>query len=126
MEQKQQPERERRGSKRRVLEVHIDLHTESQFFNGFSKDLSDGGVFVATYAPAEVGTELALEFQLPAGRAVRTSGRVVWIRDASGDAAPGMGVAFQGLASDDRDAILEFTRERAPLFYDSEIAVGTG
>jgi uncharacterized protein (TIGR02266 family) len=111
---------ERRSFQRRTCEVHIDLHTDSQFFNGFSTDLSDGGVFVATYTPAPIGTELALEFDLPAGHKVRTVGRVIWVRDEATGAAPGMGVAFQSLSSDDRDAILAFTEQRPALFYDPE------
>ena len=47
---------ERRSAPRAPLEVHIDLHTDSQFFAGFSQDLSDGGLFVATYSPAPVVT----------------------------------------------------------------------
>lgn len=114
------PRADRRGSQRQSCEVHIDLHTESQFFSGFSTDLSDGGVFVATYTPAPIGTELTLEFDLPGDHKVRTEGRVIWIREQDTGATPGMGVAFQSLSSADRAAILAFTETRPPLFYDPE------
>jgi uncharacterized protein (TIGR02266 family) len=113
------PSKERRSAPRAPLEVHIDLHTDSQFFAGFSQDLADGGVFVATYSPAPVGTEIEIAFDL-ASRRIRTVGKVVWVREESTDAVPGMGLAFQALGSEDLAAIVEFTRERAPLFYDRD------
>lgn len=113
---------ERRTAPRAPLEVHIDLHTDSQFFAGFSRDLSDGGLFVATYAPAPVGTEIEVAFEL-AQRRIRTVGKVVWVREESDDAVPGMGLAFKSLGPEDLAAIVEFTRERAPLFYDRDSSV---
>jgi uncharacterized protein (TIGR02266 family) len=109
---------ERRKAARHELQVHIDFHTDSQFFNGYSEDMSDGGMFVATYSVLPIGSEVALEFELPAGRKIKSAGRVVWHRDASSGGAPGMGVSLQAPSDEDREAILEFTRERPPLFYD--------
>jgi uncharacterized protein (TIGR02266 family) len=116
------PSEERRNAVRATLEVHIDLHTDSQFFAGFSQDLSDGGLFVATYSPAPVGTEIEVAFDLAEHR-IRTLGRVVWLREESVDAVPGMGLAFKSLSEADLAAIAAFTRERAPLFYDRDSTV---
>lgn len=111
---------ERRSSPRKKLQVGIGLHSDSQIFVGYSEDLSDGGVFVATYQRLEPGSPVALDLELPTGATVSCRGRVAWVRDGSDLHRPGLGVAFEELSSAARDAIVAFTREHPPLFYDLE------
>lgn len=112
------PENERRTSPRRKLQVGIGLHSDSQIFVGFSEDLSDGGVFVATQQRLPPGAPVVLDLELPTGARLSCHGRVAWVREGCDQHRPGLGVAFQELSQADREAILAFTRERAPLFYD--------
>ena len=106
----------RRTSGDRIfLEVDIGLYSESRFFTGLTRDLSDGGVFVATAEPREPGTRVALHFVLPDGRAVLAKGVVRWASRAGGPLPAGMGVAFEELGPDDLKAIREFCEEREPL-----------
>jgi uncharacterized protein (TIGR02266 family) len=112
---------ERRASPRVDLEVEVGLEGENNFYQGFSEDVSDGGLFVATYQLEPVGTVLELEFTLPTGHIVRTAAEVRWLRDlrdASDGVSPGMGLRFRELLPEDARAIAEFVRARSPIFYD--------
>ncbi len=111
-------EDERRSSPRKKLQVGIGLHSDSQIFVGFSEDLSDGGVFVATQQQLPPGSLVVLDLDLPTGVRVSCRGRVAWVREGCELHRPGVGVAFEALAQADREAILAFTRESPPLFYD--------
>lgn len=101
------------------LAVDIHLWSESHFFCGLSGDLSQGGVFIATYLPFPVGSAVDLEFSLPRTDAtLQACGEVRWVRDHSLDASPGIGVAFEQLSEDDRQRIHEFCTTRPALDYD--------
>lgn len=115
----------RRESERRVADrvrvlADIGFTSETNFFTGFSSDIGDGGLFVATYDVLPVGTELMVSFVLPEGHQITVGGRVAWIREQTDDPAlhPGMGVAFESLNTRDRGAIHRFLGQRAPLFYE--------
>jgi uncharacterized protein (TIGR02266 family) len=111
--------RERRGgwAARVPVETDIGLLSDSHFYTGVSQDLSSGGVFVATYHPRPPGTLVTVCFVLPDGHAVEAGGVVRWVRNATDDAPPGMGVAFQQLADGDLRAIEHFCAEREPVNY---------
>jgi len=87
---------------------------------GFNNDLSDGGIFVATYDLLPIGSSLSVSFVLPGGHPVTAKGRVSWVREPlpDGDAHPGMGVVFDGLAPEDQSAVMEFIAHRSPLFHE--------
>jgi uncharacterized protein (TIGR02266 family) len=109
------------GGPRQDLEVNIGATTESNFFVGFSGEVSEGGVFVATYEVHARGTPVHMFVTLPGGFDFRTDGIVRFVRDPldfAADAEPGMGIQFEGLAQEQRDLVLRFIRKRPPLFYD--------
>jgi len=110
---------DRRRVPRVELEVDIGVHSDTNFYAGFSGDVSTGGIFVATYKPFPVGTKTTVSFVLPGGHHVVSEGEVSWIRDADNeaDAPPGMGISFVMLSSTDREMILTFARQRDPIFY---------
>ena len=101
------------------VEVDIGFASQSHFYTGLSRDLSRGGVFVATYMPQPPGTRMAVHFVLPDGRAVKASGVVRWTVAARGDMAPGMGVAFEDIEPEDLNAIVEFCEHRSPIYHQS-------
>jgi uncharacterized protein (TIGR02266 family) len=111
-------ERRSAGDKRVFVEVEIGMTSESNFYTGLSLDVSTGGVFVATYEPARTGTFMALYFVLPNGYVVNAEGVVRWTRSASGDAPPGMGVAFTSISQESLAQIGAFCASRAPLYFD--------
>jgi uncharacterized protein (TIGR02266 family) len=103
------------------LEVNIGATTESNFYVGFSGEISEGGVFVSTYEVHPVGTPVDVLVTLPGGFEFRTNGVVRFVRDPldfSADAEPGMGISFNHLEPQDRELVLRFIRKRPPMFYD--------
>lgn len=114
---------ERRENPRIEAHVEVNFESETNFFQGFSEDISDGGLFIATYKLEPVGTVIEVEFTLPTGHIVRTSAEVRWLRDLrdeSDDVHPGMGLRFVELLPEDQRAIQAFTQARSPLFYDED------
>lgn len=109
---------DRRRLPRVELEVDIGVHSETNFYAGFSGDVSEGGIFIATYKPLAIGTKTTVSFVLPGGHHVVTEGEVSWVREAAWDVTPGMGVTFTGLSDYDRQYIQWYAQQRAPLFFD--------
>lgn len=109
----------RQTGPREKLEANVGATTESNFFVGFSGDIGDGGVFIATYAILAVGTPVEVLVTLPGGYSSTISGSVRFVRDPMDmDSDPGLGIGFDKLTQEQRDLILRFIRKRAPVFYD--------
>lgn len=110
---------ERAPEVRSSLAVDIHLWSESHFFCGLSGDLSQGGVFIATYLSFAVGSLVDLEFSLPGTDVtLQACGEVRWVRNPSQDTSPGIGVAFEELSDEDRRRIHDFCTVRPALYYD--------
>ncbi len=115
--------KERRRSPRMALETCVNLASDSNFYTGFSEDISDGGVFVATYCLQPIGTSVELTFGLPGGHSVNAKGSVRWIRDIfdlDDQSCPGMGIGFEELSPEDKALIEQFMRNRSPIFFSDE------
>lgn len=109
-----------RENSRVQLRTNIGLGSDSNFFTGFSTDINEGGVFVATVETVPRGTKVDLDFTLPGGRPLKASGVVRWLREPSDhtpDLLPGVGVQFQDLQPEVASLISDFVRQREPLFY---------
>lgn len=105
------------------LEANVGASTESNFYVGFSGEIADGGVFVATYESLPKGTPVHLLVTLPGGFDFRCQGYVRFVRDPmdfASDSEPGMGIQFapSALSSEARGLIQRFIQKRAPIFYD--------
>lgn len=110
---------EQRTSQRVSVAVDIHLSSESHFYSGLSGDISEGGLFVSTYRPLSVGSEVDVEFSLPGTeRPVHARGEVRWIREHSAEQPRGVGIAFETLSDEDRDEIHSFCSSRPPLYYE--------
>lgn len=110
---------ERRSSPRVRLDTEISLASESQFFTGLTRNLSTGGVFVATYRRLPIGCHVSLVLTLPDGE-LAARGTVCWVRDASADGAPGIGIAFEPLDGDAFRRVEQFCALRDPLLYEGD------
>jgi uncharacterized protein (TIGR02266 family) len=102
-------------------EANIGATTESNFFVGFSGEVAEGGVFLATYETFPQGTPIDLLVTLPGGFEMRVAGRVRFVRDPmdfGADSEPGMGIQFDQLSPENRELVLRFIRKRPPMFYD--------
>jgi uncharacterized protein (TIGR02266 family) len=103
------------------VQTVLSMNTSHQFYTGFSENIEEGGIFVATFEPRPIGSKVLVNFKLPGGRPVTARGEVQWVREynpMTPDTAPGMGVKFTDLLPADRQAIEEFAKARAPMFYD--------
>lgn len=106
---------------RKPVEVNVGATTESNFYVGFSGEISEGGVFVATYSALAQGTPVEAQVTLPGGFEMRIKAHVNFVRDPAdlgNDSEPGMGLRFEHLSAEERELILRFVRKRAPMFYD--------
>lgn len=112
--------RPNRISPRVRMQATVDLHSDNNFFTGFSSNLSDGGLFVATVNLLPIGTEVDVTFSLPSGQKVAAKGTVRWLREVNDklpDSFPGLGIQFTNLDTSAQSAIDDFLAERDPLFY---------
>ena len=78
----------RRNTARIDAEFDVDMTSEHNFFTGFSEDLSEGGVFIATYEPRRIGEHLAIAFRLPGDETpIRAVVEVKWMREQNFEAS---------------------------------------
>lgn len=109
-----------RSSARVKMQAAVDFTSDNNFFAGFSANISDGGLFVATVNLLPLGTEVDLSFSLPSGERIEARGVVQWVREVNDqlpDAFPGMGVQFAQLQPAAQNAITQFLAHRDPLFF---------
>jgi len=111
---------ERRTAPRVQLVTAVNLFSASNFFVGFSSDISEGGVFVSSYSLEPVGAEVSVSLGLPGGYEINARGVVRWIRDPrdpENSEPPGMGIEFVELDDEARGLIAEFVELREPQFH---------
>jgi uncharacterized protein (TIGR02266 family) len=110
---------ERRTSERTPWIADLEFGEDAQFFTGLSLDISEGGLFVATYTTIPIGTRLVLSFELPDGTKVEARGEVRWVRSEAVDSErPGVGIAFTELPDGVRERISELCARQPPLYFD--------
>jgi uncharacterized protein (TIGR02266 family) len=110
---------ERRRQPRQGCELEVEFLGDSHLITGLSQDISEGGVFVATYQQLPLGTTVTLGLELPGGR-IEAHGVVRWLRQEVEelDQRPGFGVAFTQLSSDAVAALGAFCRQEPPRYYE--------
>ncbi len=113
---------ERRSAVRHRVEAEVTLESESHVFTGLVRDVSRGGVFVATYQPLPVGTAVVLELTLPEAR-IEVRGEVRWRRELCEEAPPGMGIEFERLEANALSSLEAFCDRREPLYIELDEAV---
>ena len=103
-----------------VLDVVLSVTSESNLYLGFSQDVAEGGVFVATYEARPIGARVELALHLEGGEPVKLDGHVHWLRpQGSGDDMPvGVGVRLGTVSSEVAKALQSFAVRRTPIFYD--------
>jgi uncharacterized protein (TIGR02266 family) len=112
---------ERRDRVRCEVRIDIDLESDCGACPAVTRDLSEGGAFVATELERPVGTLIELDLHLPGGEApLRCVGEVRWRRatGAGSDAPAGFGLRFVLLEPEARRTIQSFLAERSPVFSD--------
>jgi uncharacterized protein (TIGR02266 family) len=118
----QEPGRKRRRYPRFPLRVEVTYQSAHNFFTGFSENISEGGLFVATYTPATLGSEVEVTFTVPGlGDPCVAQCEVVWVREhdaMNSDMEPGMGLRFAELSGRALEAVELFIEHREPIFFD--------
>jgi uncharacterized protein (TIGR02266 family) len=120
----QEPKRadytDRRVHPRVTLKTAVTLSSESNFYTGFTNDISEGGLFISTYNIQPAGAVLDIEFNLPdSDDPIRVQAVVRWVREPSPTIeTPGIGVQFVDLTPADRRRIERFVKHRETIFFD--------
>ena len=95
---------QRRAIRAPLIVEKIPCEDGRKTFFGYAKDLSRGGLFVATIKPREPGEEFTLELTLPkpASFTLRCRCQVVWKRLFARNSRyePGMGLRFVDLPAE--------------------------
>jgi uncharacterized protein (TIGR02266 family) len=110
----------KRVAARVAMQTQVDLASDSNFFTGFSTNISEGGLFIATVNVLPPGTPVDVTFSLPAGARLTVKGEVRWTRevnDRTPDVFPGVGVRFTEVDPAVVGQIKAFVQEREPLFF---------
>jgi uncharacterized protein (TIGR02266 family) len=110
----------KRVAARVAMQTQVDLASDSNFFTGFSTNISEGGLFVATVNVLPPGTQVDVTFTLPAGTQLTVKGEVRWTRevnDRTPEVFPGVGVSFTDVDAGVVSQIKSFVQNREPLFF---------
>jgi uncharacterized protein (TIGR02266 family) len=116
------PRISRRGFERLPIELAVNIQSEHNFFTGFSRNLSEGGLFIATHVLRPVGALLEVTFTLPGDeKPVVARVEVRWVKEyrEGSDGWPGLGLRFVSMDPEDARRIEAFMKnDRDPLFFD--------
>jgi uncharacterized protein (TIGR02266 family) len=92
---------------------------------GITENLSEGGAFVATRAPQNIGDEVSLVIALPDLAVVRARGTVRWFRKPTlrNGMSGGIGIRFERLSPLDSVRIQDFMATRRSTLFDDTTGV---
>ncbi len=99
---------ERRQFLRLPTHIQIQVGTAGALQTAAVRNVSEGGLFLATDTPLERGAcvLLVLDESLDGGPPVEIRGRVSWVcSEQRGDEPPGMGIAFEKLKPEQREVV---------------------
>ena len=113
---------ERRRAARHAIELKVEYKRLNKFFADYTANICNGGTFIKTDKPLDIGTEFVFKLFVPKlEEPLRIKGEVKWVvqpedigEDESRD--PGMGIRFI-YRDDDERAQLESAVEK--LMIDS-------
>lgn len=110
---------EDRTEERHGVDLTVTVNSDHNFYAGFARNLSAGGIFVATHIVHPVGTQFDLSIHLDDGDAgvVRGVGEVRWIRalDQESELPAGLGIRFTEIFDDGAERIQRFLSQRGPM-----------
>ena len=104
-----------------VLKIRFKSASLKDFIRKHAIDVSQGGIFIRTKSPLEVGTPLKFEFLLREEEPlIDGEATVVWTRDEASkeDADPGMGLRFDRLPGASKNVLEKILREKNLLDSD--------
>ena len=94
----------------------VPYRQSGNYLFDFSHSISQGGIFLETNEPKELGSKIELTFSFPGNKKeINAQGQVVWIQEALADredCVPGMGVQFIKLEDADRVKLHDFVNSK--------------
>ena len=120
VEAARQRDEDRRGHTRLALNANVSLESNSNFFAGFTENISEGGVFVSTLSPPSEGETVVLKIKVAGAGEVAVPGVVRWLRTGEDGHYTGCGVQFEHLTEQAKHALDHLVKSlgREPLFYE--------
>ena len=102
---------ERRRSQRAPIEIAIQYESVDELFSEFTRNINEGGLFVATERPLEIDETVQLSFRLPGTQeAIHALGRVARVETKEQGGVAGIGIEFEQLDDSARAAINRLVR----------------
>jgi len=107
---------ERRAHPRVQLRIDVNYGNVGLFHTNTILNISQGGLFIQTDSPLDLGTEIELTFTLPgASQEIQATGLVVWRHAPTpskiSSHTPGMGIKLKRIAAQDLAQIRTFVEE---------------
>jgi len=108
---------ERRTESRSPIRVNVQYHTADAVYEGYTDNISGGGIFVRTKEALPVGTEVTLVLHLPDEHVIEIDGKVVYANpfENTRPLMQGMGIQFRHTSDEQRDEIRRWIRDVAKL-----------
>lgn len=110
------------AKRRPTLRVTLGEDHFTNFWCGFKKDISEGGLFVATYNIFPVGKTVNLVVAMPNHRVLIGSATVAFVRehnDLVPEIPPGMGLVLNRLSGTAKKQINTFIEDNEPIFFEA-------
>lgn len=116
-----------RGLARVPLETAVRVSHGGADLSATSRNLSRGGIFVATDRLIAPATEVALQFGLPDGRSLLSpTAQVIWTSPGEHGGLAGMGLQFLALDRRSAERIDAFVYENAPMLAPPAVRAAAG
>ena len=97
---------EKRKHSRIAKKIKSEVHSEEIMTYSTTQNLSQGGIFITTPEPLQIGTQIELSLNFPDDDPIDVKGIVRWHRDEVGDdIKAGMGIEFIEIAEGKIDTI---------------------
>ncbi len=97
---------ERRRTTRVPLVVCVKYSTVDALFTEFTRNINEGGMFIATDQPPALNSSVTLQFSLPGDAGpIKVGGRVTRVSDGQDGQPRGIGVEFDSLDPEARDRV---------------------
>ena len=111
---------ENRRHERLAFPAEVTIKSQTNFFMGFSENISEGGLFLATLSPPAVGETICLFIKDLHGNEFEVNGVVRWHRMVPSGLITGCGVQFVDLSPWAQQAFEELMTQlrKEPLFFE--------
>ena len=110
-----------RKSHRLKMEAKITLRSQTNFFVGFSENISEGGIFITTQSPPDIGDMIEVDIPLIDGsETIAVKGVVRWHRFMANGNPSGCGVQFTEIPEGAENLLQNMITllQKEPLFID--------